>query len=174
MQAAQAGDMHAYARLLKEITPKIRNIVRRRRQFFTVEEIEDQVQEILLSIHAVRATFDPKRPFLPWLSTIARNRLVDSARQYYRGRANEVQVDELPVTFADDSAKGESDVYRDPEGLANAIRSLPVGQRKAIEMVKLHEMSLKEAAAASGTSVGALKASVHRALLNLRKAVNKT
>jgi DNA-directed RNA polymerase specialized sigma24 family protein len=71
MEAAQAGDMRAYERLLREITPKLRQIVRRRRQFFTSEEIEDLVQEILLSIHAVRATYDPKRPFMPWLSTIA-------------------------------------------------------------------------------------------------------
>ena len=58
MQAAQAGDMHAYERLLREVTPKLRQMVRKRRQFFTAEEIEDLVQEILLSVHAVRATFD--------------------------------------------------------------------------------------------------------------------
>jgi len=35
MQAAQAGDMRAYERLLTAITPKLRQMVRRRRQFFT-------------------------------------------------------------------------------------------------------------------------------------------
>ena len=173
MQAAQAGDMRAYERLLKEITPKLRQIVRRRRQFFTDKEVEDQTQEILLSVHAVRATFDPRRPLLPWLLTIAHNRLVDSARRYYRGKANEVQVDELPVTFADDWANVENEGYRDPEELTIAIRNLPEGQRKAIEMLKLREMSLKEAAAASGTSVGALKVSIHRAVAALRKTLLK-
>ena len=173
MQAAQAGDMRAYERLLKEITPRLRQIVRRRRQFFTAEEIEDQVQEILLSVHAVRATFDPRRPLIPWLFTIAHNRLADSARRYHRGKANEVQVDELPVTFADNRANTENEGYRDPEELTIAIRGLPDGQRKAIEMLKLREMSLKEAAAASGTSVGALKVSVHRAVAALRKTLLK-
>lgn len=172
MQAAQAGDVRAYEGLLKEITPKLRQIVRRRRQFFTAEEVEDQVQEILLSIHAVRATFDPRRPLMPWLFTIAHNRLIDSARKYHRGRANEVQVDELPVTFADDRANTEHG-YRDAEELAIAIKSLPDGQRKAIEMIKLREMSLKEAAAASGASVGALKVSIHRAVAALRKTLLK-
>jgi RNA polymerase sigma factor, sigma-70 family len=173
MQAAQAGDMRAYERLLKEITPNLRQIVRRRRPFFTAEEVEDQVQEILLSVHAVRATFDPRRPLRPWLFTIAHNRLVDSARRHHRGKANEVQVDELPVTFADDRTNTDTEGYRDSEELAIAIRSLPDGQRKAIEMVKLREMSLKEAAAASGTSVGALKVSIHRAVAALRKALLK-
>lgn len=173
MQAAQAGDMRAYERLLREITPKLRQIVRKRRQFFTAEEVEDQVQEILLSIHAVRATYDPDRPFMPWLSTIAHNRLIDSARRFYRGKSNEVQMDELPVTFADDWTNIENEEYRDPEELSIAIKSLPEGQRKAIEMLKLREMSLKEAAASSGTTIGALKISIHRAVLNLRKALNK-
>ena len=173
MQAAQAGDMRAYGRLLREVTPKLRQMVRKRRQFFTAEEVEDLVQEILLSVHAVRATYDPKRPFMPWLSTIAHNRLIDSARRYYRGKSNEIQMDELPVTFTDDWANVESEEYRDPEELAIAIKSLPEGQKKAIEMLKLREMSLKEAAAASGTTVGALKISIHRAVLNLRKALNK-
>ena len=40
-------------------------------------------------------------------------------------------------------------------------------------MLKLREMSLKEAAAASGTSVSALKVSVHRAVAALRKTLLK-
>lgn len=173
MQAAQAGDVRAYERLLREITPRLRQMVRKRRQFFTAEEVEDLVQEILLSIHAVRATYDPKRPFMPWLSTIAHNRLIDSARRFYRGKAHEVQMDELPVTFADDWTNIENEECRDPEELSIAIKGLPEGQRKAIEMLKLREMSLKEAAATSGTKIGALKISIHRAVLNLRKALNK-
>jgi RNA polymerase sigma-70 factor (ECF subfamily) len=38
-------------------------------------------------------------------------------------------------------------------------------------MLKLREMSLKEAATQSGTSVGALKVSVHRAMESLKKAL---
>jgi RNA polymerase sigma-70 factor (ECF subfamily) len=38
-------------------------------------------------------------------------------------------------------------------------------------MLKLRELSLKEAAAESGTSVGALKVSVHRAMATLRRAM---
>ena len=55
------------------------------------------------------------------------------------------------------------------EALREAIEALPGGQRDAIEMLKLKEMSLKEAAAASGTTIGALKVATHRAMAALRR-----
>jgi RNA polymerase sigma-70 factor (ECF subfamily) len=57
----------------------------------------------------------------------------------------------------------------DVEALEHAIRALPAGQRQAIELLKLREMSLKEASAATGTSVSALKVATHRAMLSLRR-----
>src|SRR5262245_16181231 len=173
MQAAQAGDAQAYVRLLKEITPRLRQIVRRQRCFVGAQDIEDLVQDILLSLHAVRASYDPRRPFMPWLMAITRNRLVDGARQYSRRAAHEVQVENLPVTFSEEGANTDGVGYRDPEALRQAIKDLSPAQRAAIEMLKLREMSLKEAAAARGTSIGALKVSVHRAMATLRKALIK-
>jgi RNA polymerase sigma factor (sigma-70 family) len=173
MQAAQRGDAQAYVRLLKEITPRLRQIVRRQRCFVRAEDIEDLVQDILLSLHAVRASYDPQRPFMPWLMAITRNRLVDGVRRYSRRAAHEVQLDNLAVTFAEEGANIDSDRYRDPEALRQAIEDLSPAQRAAIEMVKLREMSLKEAAAVSGTSIGALKVSVHRAIAALRKTLIK-
>ena len=87
MQAAQAGDVQAYARLLKGITPRVHGMVRRQRQFLPAADIEDLVQDVLISLHAVRATYDPGRPFMPWLMAITRNRLADGARRYVRQKA---------------------------------------------------------------------------------------
>jgi RNA polymerase sigma factor (sigma-70 family) len=173
MRAAQAGDAQAYVQLLKGITPRLREIVRGQRRFLKAEDIEDIVQDILLSLHAVRASYDPQRPFMPWLIAITRNRLADAARRYARREAHELQVESMPVTFSDEATNRDSDAYRDPEALKQAIRALPAGQRDAIEMLKLREMSLKEAAAASGTTIGALKVSAHRAMTALRKALSK-
>jgi len=173
MQAVQAGDAQAYVRLLKDITPRLQQMVRRQRRFLAAADIDDIVQDILISLHAVRATYDPGRPFMPWLLAIARNRLADSGRRHARQNAHEVQVDELPVTFPEQEAN-ISDTYGDPEALRRAIKTLPPGQREAVEMLKLREMSLKEAASASGTSTGALKVSVHRAMTTLRKVLTKS
>jgi RNA polymerase sigma-70 factor (ECF subfamily) len=51
------------------------------------------------------------------------------------------------------------------------MQRLPRGQREAIEMLKLREMSLREAAGATGLSMAALKVAVHRGMNALRKAL---
>ncbi len=171
MKAAQAGDTAAYARLLRGVMPLVRNAVRRARGFLGAADVEDLVQDVLLSLHAVRATYDPERPFLPWLLAITHNRLADGARRYARRSAHEVQVDELPVTFADDTANTWTERYGDADALRLAIERLPPGQRTAVELLKLKELSLREAAAASGMSIGALKVSMHRAMASLNKVL---
>ncbi len=168
MQAVQNGDAQAYVHLLKRITPRLQQMVRGQRRFLDAADIDDIVQEILTSLHAVRATYDPRRPFMPWLMAIARNRLADSGRRHARQNAHEVLVDELPVTFSEEETN-ILETYGDPEALRRAIKTLPPGQQEAVEMLKLREMSLKEAASASGASTGALKVSVHRAMTTLRK-----
>jgi RNA polymerase sigma factor (sigma-70 family) len=57
--------------------------------------------------------------------------------------------------------------------LGAAIDRLPPEQRQAIKLLKLTEMSLKEAAAASGRSVGAMKVATHRAMKALRKMLQQ-
>ncbi|MGH7247711.1 MAG: sigma-70 family RNA polymerase sigma factor [Pseudomonadota bacterium] len=173
MRSAQAGNARDYAQLLHAITPRLRSYLRGQRRFFGAEGIEDLVQDVLLSLHAVLATYDPSRPFMPWLLAIARNRLADSARRYARHSAHEVQVAALPENVPDQEADIDAGEYRDPEALLQAIQELPRGQRQAIEMLKLREMSLREAAAASGASTGSLKVSVHRAMRALRRALAK-
>jgi RNA polymerase sigma factor (sigma-70 family) len=172
MGAAQQGDAAAYRELLRSVTPRIRRLVFRQGAFSAAEDAEDVVQDILLSLHAVRRTYDPRRPFMPWLLAIARNRLADAARRYRRTGAREVLVDNPDVTFADPAANRRED--DDLEALNQALRSLPAGQRRAIELLKLEGFSLREAAGMTGMSIGALKVATHRAIAALRKALGGT
>ena len=169
MRSAQAGDRQAYAQLLAELIPLLRRAVRRRRGFLKPQDVEDLVQDILLSLHEARATYDPDRPFLPWLMAIARHRMADGARRHISRSAHEILIDQPPETFSTDDPNTMGDVYADPEALRLAMKALPQGQRQAIEMLKLREMSLKEAAAHSGLTVAALKVAVHRGMYALRK-----
>jgi RNA polymerase sigma-70 factor (ECF subfamily) len=169
MRAAQKGDADAYRALLTAVTPRIRRVVRARRGFLGVADTEDLVQDVLLSVHAVLATYDSSRPFMPWLLAIVRNRLADAGRRYGRQHAHETQVDDLQVTFGEITTNTTEEGPGDVEALEQAIRALPAGQRQAIELLKLRDMSLKEASAVTGTSVTALKVATHRAMLSLRR-----
>jgi RNA polymerase sigma-70 factor (ECF subfamily) len=64
--------------LLREVLPVLRAMVRRACR--DAQDVDDIVQDVLLSLHAVRHTYDPARPFVPWLVTIARRRAADAMR----------------------------------------------------------------------------------------------
>ena len=169
MRATQAGDREAYARLLQGLIPLLRRAVRRQRALLKPQDAEDLVQDILLSLHEARRSYDPTRPFLPWLMAIVRNRVTDGARRYISRSAHEVVVDQLPETFSGADPNTMDGPYGDPEALRLAVKALPDGQRRAIELLKLREMSLKEAEAHTGISIAALKVSVHRGMTALRR-----
>jgi len=165
MARAQDGDRGAYHRLLQEIAPYLRPLAARRHRDPT--DAEDAVQDILLTIHSIRQTYDPARPFGPWLITIANRRFIDRLRRQGRVRARETPLTTEHETFSEPRANlGESTDRRELEG---AIAELPPRQQQAIRLLKLKEMSLKEAAVASGMSITSLKVNTHRALKNLRK-----
>lgn len=168
MERAQAGDEAAYLQLLTQISPIIRSAVRRQTKPSRYADVEDIVQDVLISVHVVRATYDPSRPFLPWLMTIVHNRSVDRFRKSARISANETYVGELPEGVPEVPESSQR-VDSDYELLRREIEALPARQRRAIELLKLKEMSLKEAASESGMTVANLKVLVHRALKNLRK-----
>jgi RNA polymerase sigma-70 factor (ECF subfamily) len=171
MHAAQQGDPAAYRELLENIVPRVRQIVQRQRGFVGAAEVEDLVQDVLLSVHTVRATYDASRPFAPWLLAIIRHRLADGARRYTRVAKREIHLDEDEVTFVEPATNDDSGEPDDSAALHAAVRALPEGQRQAIELLKLKELSLKEAAAVSGTSIGALKVATHRAMATLRRTL---
>jgi RNA polymerase sigma-70 factor, ECF subfamily len=169
MARAQGGDAAAYRLLLDQITPYVRSLAARRHR--DPHDAEDAVQDVLLTVHAVRHTYDPARPFAPWLTSIARHRLIDRLRRQGRLRSRETPLAPEHETFSAGGPNIDQEVS-DRRDLAGALESLPEGQRQAIQLLKLKELSLKEAAAATGMSIMSLKVATHRALKNLRKILS--
>jgi len=170
MARAQDGDREAYRRLLEEITPYLRSLATRRVP--NRRDVEDAVQDALVTIHAVRHTYDPARPFGPWLVAIANRRIVDGLRRRGRTGARETPLDAEHETFAAPDANYH-EAASEARALREAVERLPPGQREAVRLLKLKEMSLKEAAAVSGMTVVALKVATHRALKRLRKMLGR-
>jgi len=79
MVCAQDGDRRAYRALLEDVTPYLRALAAR--CFKAPGDIEDAVQDVLLTVHAVRHTYDSGRPFGPWLVAIANRRIIDRLRR---------------------------------------------------------------------------------------------
>lgn len=171
MASAQDGDHAAYGELLSDLFPVLRRYVTRK--WPNAPDAEDVVQEILVSIHTVRQTYDRRRPFTPWLMTIASRRVADAARSRYARGANETTVDVFPETFHGDGAKSEQEASDDQDVLRRAMAILPAAQREAIELIKIQGLSLDEASQVTGKSVGSLKVGIHRAIKAMRQALER-
>ena len=74
------GNQADYARFLTSITPLLKRMVGKQ---LTASDVEDVVQEILISIHKARHTYDGFRPYKPWVFAIARYRVFDHLRAHY-------------------------------------------------------------------------------------------
>ncbi len=171
MQAAQAGDRGAYRSLLERLTLRLRIMVRRRAPWLDRDEIEDLVQETLISVHLARASYDPERPFLPWLATIARCRIADAARAHGRRAALDVAMSESAETFCGTATNNHAENVVNFLALRRALGTLSPAERDALSMLRLRQLTLAEASEESGTSVAALKVAVHRAGKRLRGAL---
>jgi RNA polymerase sigma-70 factor (ECF subfamily) len=168
MAAAQAGDRAAYEALLRDCVPLIKVVAVR--QGVAADHIDDVVQDVLLTIHRARQTYDPARSFTGWLRTIAERRAIDLLRRTGRQRAREIHS---PLAF-ESYAEETADPSRTAGDAASsrrvneALAMLPERQREAVQVLVLEERSLAEAAIATRRSKGAMKVNLHRALKALR------
>lgn len=172
MRAAQAGDSAAYNNVLRTVTPFIKMVARR--QGVPADLVDDVVQETLLTVHRIRQTYDPSRPFAAWLRTIAQRRAVDIMRGYGRTSMREIHA---PLSFenhADPTENPEKEIEKVDRRnwLEAAVATLPPKQREAVQQLALDEKSLADASVATGATPGALKVNFHRALNALRAQNN--
>jgi RNA polymerase sigma-70 factor (ECF subfamily) len=168
MAAAQDGDAKAYERLLTDLLPEVRGLVRRR--LSDDAAVEDVVQTALLAIHRSRHTYRPERPFGPWLRAVARNAFLDHLRARRRRSEREVSLESTPEP-ADESQESPEwlAAQRLSPELERALASLPPAQREAVEMIQLQGLSVAEAAVRAGVSPSALKVRAHRGYRALRE-----
>jgi len=168
MQAGQAGNAAAYRTLLDEVARLMRRRVRRRAPYLSAEDVEDLVQDVLLSLHLARASYDPTRPFLPWIVTITRNRIADHARRFGRRAAIDLEFGAQAETFDASEANTHADKVVDFLSVREALTGLSPSEREAVRLLRLRQLTLAEASAESGSSVAALKVAMHRATKRLR------
>jgi RNA polymerase sigma-70 factor (ECF subfamily) len=154
-----AGDATAYHAFLKELSAHLRAFLRRRLTRLP-DEVEDLVQETLLSVHNQRHTYNAGQPLTAWIHAIARYKLIDLLRRRAgREALNDPLDDEIEVFAASDT---EPDNAR--RDLAKLLEKLPDRHRLPIIHMKLEGRSVVEAARLCGMSEAAVKVGVHRGL----------
>ncbi len=160
MAAAQRGEAAPYRRLLAELRPWLVRYFSRR---LPSAQIDDAVQDTLIAIHSKRHTFEPERPFGPWLAGIARYKWIDRLRSLSRHAA-----DELPETLA---TGDHENAVTSAIVLQGLLAMLKPAQAEAIRLVKIDGLSIEEAAARTGQSESLVKVIFHLGLGRLARLV---
>jgi RNA polymerase sigma factor (sigma-70 family) len=168
MAAGQTGDRVAYETLLHDCVPFIVSVARR--QGVPSDRTDDVVQEVLLTVHRARATYDPRRSFNAWLRVIVERRAIDILRRVHRHGAREVHAPLAYENHADEAVDLSAGIEHKEtvKRVDAALAQLPRRQREAVHHLVLDEKSLDDAAALTGRSKGSLKVNLHRALNALR------
>lgn len=171
MARAQAGDTASYHALLQAIVPYVRAIARR--HLGSNGELEDAVQDVLILVHDIRHTYEPARPFKPWLGTIASRRCIDIVRQRTRRTRREVFDDTTFDHLSDPGDGPERALERAQQARAvrSAVQRLSPKMQDAVQRVHFQELSHDEAAQGTSNTPGAIKVACHRALKTLKTAI---
>ena len=163
MVCSQKGDKQAYTALLTEVQLWLERFFRRR---CAPGQIDDLVQEVLIAVHNKRATYEPTRPFLPWLAAIARYRWVDHLRRVYRNAEEELADHDAPQ-------EGEEEAIMARLSLDRMFGQIPDKQAQVIEWVRIEGLSIREAAERCGQTEAAVKVNIHRGLKKLSALIEK-
>lgn len=162
MAAAQTGHASAYRQLLDALRHWLTRFYARR---LPPSFVEDAVQDTLIAIHEKRHTYDPGRPFKPWLIAVARYKWIDRLRAMGR-----TATEELPeeIAVGDHESSVTSAVV-----LTQLLGDLKPAQAQAIRLVKIEGFSIEEASARTGQSGALIKVNIHRGLARLAAMVQQ-
>ena len=129
---------------------------------------EDVVQEVLAeAFYNIASLKDPSR-FEPWLFRIAYHRCIDFIRRERR-RSEDVAFEEEHDVATD--AHGYADAFNDTpidDALAALVIALPPKERASVLLKDVLGYSLEEVADIADSTLGGVKAALHRARGKLR------
>ena len=112
-----------------------------------------------------RNTYDPARPFGPWLLAIARYKWIDRLRALRKSATQPISED---IAIEDHGAAVQSATT-----LEKLLADLKPAQAEVIRLVKMHGFSIEEAAAKTGQSASLVKVNIHRGITRMMIAAQK-
>jgi len=161
LDGALSGDQNSYLRFLEAVTRIARGFLLSRG--IRRQEVEDLVQEVLISVHKAKDSFDRKAPVLPWLFAIIQYRLADNFRGMSRNFAGMSDVE-----FEENSYTPN---HEDRLFANQMLEALPNRDQKILRALKLEGQSVREISVDMGISESAVKVYAFRAIRLLRAKI---
>lgn len=165
-ERVRAGDTAAFEELARRYLRPIHAVAA---SFLREQaDVEDAAQETFLRALRAISTYDPARPFAPWLYQIARNVARDRLGQRRRWRAGPAQESLVDPAPDPDSALERREARRLVDA---ALERLPEQRRTAFRLFDIEGYSAAEVARLMGLTEGTVRSHVHHARRALRAAL---
>ena len=179
-----AGDAAAWEEIVHRFNRRIYNICYR----FAggADDAEDLTQEVFIKIYRTMASFDAgKASFNTWVTTVARNLLVD----HFRKTRNERITDSMDAPIGEEDEgrslseriedKGVSPVehvekLQTKQMVHEALQKLSPELREAVILRDLQDMDYREIAAVLKVPEGTVKSRINRGRTELARLLQRT
>lgn len=160
--AGLAGDGAAYADFLGSISPLLRRVVGRK---IPASDAEDVVQDVLISIHKARHTYDGSRPLMPWLMAITGFRINDYLRKAYSGMRQKT----VDIADYENVLKAVTETPGETEYIDRLLEGVPERERSILSLMHVEGYTAKQVGARLGMNESAVKVAAHRAMKKIRE-----
>ncbi len=165
------GDLEAFETLFRQFQGEVYGwIIRMVRDRGSAEDL---TVETFWRIYRAHARFDPARSFGAWARRIATNVALDHLKTV-RSRGEDLGRTFDPEEAPSPGPPPDPALSRDVrEGIERAFRQLPARLRVVATLALIEERPYEEIAEALGTSVGAVKSRMFRAVRILREKLKR-
>jgi len=163
---AAAGDRESFGALVLRYQESVRRVARA--VTGNVEDGDDAAQDAFLSALDRLETYDPSRPFGPWLMRIASNAAIDLVR---RRTVRAALPLEPYVASTGPGPADETEAAEIRRELGAALAELPERQRAAVTLFDVEGYPHAEIAAILGVPEGTVRSDVFHARRTLRKVL---
>lgn len=166
-QKANNGDKKSYKSFLSHIEKMAYKYVKER--ISDIDSYDDIVQEILISIHQSRHTYNPSKNLNPWIYAIFHYRTTDHLRKIYRNKEDSIPEEDF------EKIKEHFSVTKSIESnelINKAFKNLNEKQKKMVIMSKIEGHTAAEIAQKMNLNVNTVKVTIHRSLDKMRKVLS--
>ena len=167
-----AGDDYALAEIFDRLAPAVYGAALR--VLGNAAAAQDVVQDVFVDLWNHPDRYDPDAGSLRcYLSVLARHRAVDALRSDLRRVAREERSYRLAGDKPIPSACEEAMATQAANVVRDAVRALPEGQRRVVELAYFVGLSCREVALAVGIPEGTAKSRLRLALAKLEAVLDR-